>query len=140
MTLSRYLPDANAFSEMGRPRPDAVVRWWFERYPPELIYLSVIVLGEMHRGVVKLPSESRRRAGLEKFLADLESLHADRTLPVDKRVAKVWGELTVDKSRKHADTLIAATALVHGLVVVTRNVADFSRVPGLKILNPWNAN
>ena len=138
MILPRYLPDTNVFSEMERPSPHPEVYWWIQRHPPELMYLSAIVLGEMWHGVVNLSPDHPARERLELNLRELESTYADRILPVDREVAKVWGELIVDKSRKRVDALIAATALVHGLTLVTRDTADFRGIPELKIINPWN--
>ena len=135
--LRRYLPDTNVFSELNRPSPHPEVFWWFQRHPPELLFLSAIVLGEMRRGVVKHPSGHPARARQERSLREMESAYAGRILPVDGKVAKTWGELTVDKSRKRVDALIAATSLVHDLTLITRNTADFHGIPGLKIDNPW---
>lgn len=138
MTLRYYLPDTNVFSELDRPSPEPEVFWWFQHHPLELIFLSAIVLGEMRRGVVNNPPGHPARVRRERTLQELESAYAGRILPVDGEVAKVWGELTVDKSRKRVDTLIAATALVHDLTLVTRDIADFRGIPGLKIHNPWD--
>ena len=138
MILPRHLPDTNVFSELGRPSPDPEVWWWFQRHPPELIYLSAVVLGEMRRGVVNLPPDHPNRPRRERAVQKWESLLADRILPVDGEVAKVWGRLIADKNRPRVDALIAATGLVHDMTLVTRDVADFRGIPGLKILNPWN--
>ena len=124
-----------------RPAPDARVVRWIERVKEETLHLSVLTLGEIERGVAKLAPSARRRR-IEAWLrADLPARFEGRILPVDGTVAARWGLISAAAERKGRplpaiDSLIGATALVHRLAVVTRNVADF--VPtGVRCVDPW---
>jgi predicted nucleic acid-binding protein len=133
-----YLVDTNVLSELTRPRPTPAVTHWFEDVADEALYLSVLTLGEIRRGVEKLPAGKRKemlRAWLEHELPDW---FGDRVLPIDAGVADQWGRLQreVLRTLPAIDGLLAATALHHHLRVVTRNVQDFN-VPGLETVNPW---
>lgn len=124
-------------SELRKPRPDAGVRSWLDAAPLETTYLSVLVLGEIRQGIERL----RRRdpvqvAALERWLGLLEDGFADRILDVDETVAHAWGRLTAADPVPPIDGLLAATALVHGLTVVTRDTAPFERI-GVPWLDPW---
>jgi hypothetical protein len=103
------------------------------------MYLSVLVLGEIRLGVERLrqrdPSQSE---SLERWLALLEGRFADRILTIDKAIAHAWGRLGATDPLPPVDGLLAATALVHGLTVVTRDTAPFERV-GVPWLDPWSA-
>ncbi len=132
-----YLIDTNVLSELRRKSP-IVLRWMRET---ELLHLycSVISIGEIEKGV-----ERRRRSDpefahhLSKWRDDLRAEYQDRTLTVTTEVALTWGRITAGRTRDTADALIAATALVHDLTLVTRNVKDFSDLP-IAIVNPWDA-
>ncbi len=137
MTEKGYLLDTNVVSEVRRPRPDARVSAFLAQASRADAYLSVLTLGELRRG-----AEAKRRldpasAGdIEAWIGKLEVQYADKTLPVDKRTAETWGRLMVDRPRPIVDTLIAATALVHGLTLVTRNTRDIADT-GVTAINPW---
>ncbi len=136
-----YLLDTNVPSELRKPVPDARVRSWVESRDD--LYLSVVSVGEMWRGISLLP-HSNRRAQLEQWLAlDLVPLFGSRILPVTYTIADRWGRIGADcqlrgVSMPLADALIAATALQYDLAIATRNVKDFVGL-GLEIVNPWES-
>ena len=135
-----YLVDTNVISELARPNPDERVEKWFEDAPDSALHVSVLSLGEIRNGVERLPRGARReklRVWLER---ELPLWFEDRLLPVDAAVADRWGRLLAEVGRPVSaiDSLLAATALAHGLRIVTRNAADFV-FPGVEVVNPWNA-
>ncbi len=137
-----YLLDTNVLSELRRPdRADANVRAWAERAPAASFWVSVISILEIELGVLLIARRdaeqgSQLRAWLERrVLAHFE----ERVLPVDTAVARRCAGLHVPDKRSERDPLIAATALVHGMTIVTRNVADFTPT-GAAVLNPWLAD
>jgi predicted nucleic acid-binding protein len=137
-----FLLDTNAISEPGRPRPDPAFVAWFEATPESEVYLSVVTIGELHRGVAMLPAGGRR-ASLETTQSDIRRRYAERIVPIDVPIALAWGALTATHRQRGlspslSDELIAATALVRDLIVVTRNVADFEP-SGCKIVSPWSS-
>jgi predicted nucleic acid-binding protein len=133
-----YLLDTNVLSELRRGhRADEGVARWFATVPEESIFISVLVLGELRQGVERI----RRRdpasaARLERWLHALLATHSDRFVPVDERVADLWGRLCVPDPLPAIDGLLAATALVHDLTLVTRNVRDVEST-GVRVLNPF---
>ena len=134
-----YLVDANVISELVRPKPAPAVVAWFEGVADEALHLSVLTLGELRRGVEKLPA-SKRKEKLRHWLEqELPAWFGARLLPVDAAVADAWGRLQANAERTlpAVDSLLAATALHHHLRLVTRNTADFD-VPGLETINPWS--
>ncbi|MBV6424559.1 MAG: Toxin FitB [Steroidobacteraceae bacterium] len=134
-----YLVDTNVISELVRPKPAPAVVAWFEGVADEALHLSVLTLGELRRGVEKLPA-SKRKEKLRHWLEqELPAWFGARLLPVDAAVADAWGRLQANAERTlpAVDSLLAATALHHHLRLVTRNTADFD-VPGLETINPWS--
>ncbi len=139
-----YLLDTNVVSELRpkrdrRPNPQVVA--WAKSVPPAGLYLSVICILELEMGVLQKQqrSDSTQAAVLRAWLEDyvLRSF-AGRILPVDIPVAQRCATLHIPDPCADRDALIAATALVHSMTVVTRNVSDFART-GVKVLNPWEA-
>ncbi len=115
------------------------MRAWVEGAAGEATYLSVLVLGEVRQGVERLRMRDPvQTATLERWLSSLEREFADRILGVDKAIAHAWGRLSATNPLPPIDGLLAATALVHGLVVVTRDTEPFERV-GVPWLDPWSA-
>lgn len=115
------------------PKPTA----WLASVDTASVNLSVITLGKIERGIVKLRKVDLERATrLDLWLRELRRDNADRILAVTEDVALSWGRISAGRTRGSADTLIAATAFVHDLILVTRNVADFDDT-GVTVLDPW---
>lgn len=140
--MSGFLIDTNVLSEYNRPAgPDPGVKRWLEETDRSSQYASVLTLAEIRKGI-ELLAEGKRRRHLEQWLKDdLEAWFSGRILPVDRDVATHWTALVVHgvrtgKPLPAIDSLIAATALAHGLTVVTRNSRDFENA-GVETFNPW---
>lgn len=133
-----YLIDTCALSELVSARPDENVISWFESTAQEGLYLSVLSLGEIRKGVEKMPQGRRRNQILSWLEHDLPLWFEDRMMPIDKHVADEWGHLLsrLERTFPAIDSLIAATAQFHRLTIVTRNTKDFN-LAGIDILNPW---
>jgi predicted nucleic acid-binding protein len=132
-----FLLDTNVVSELRRRQPSAHVLAWYESTVATELHLSVLVLGEVRRGIERLrvrdPAQARV---LERWLAELRSSFADRILAVDAAIAEEWGRIGAPSPVPPEDGLMAASAKVHGLIFVTRNVAHVART-GVRVLNPW---
>ncbi len=139
--MSRFLVDTNVISEILRPAPDAHVAAWSQQQLKLSLFLSVVSMGELRKGITILPA-SARRTQLEKSIEEqVPFWFADRILPVTRAIAERWGILEGERQLKgrplHTpDGQIAATALEHDLTLVTRNVRDFESL-GVGIVNPW---
>ncbi|MBI4756742.1 MAG: type II toxin-antitoxin system VapC family toxin [Betaproteobacteria bacterium] len=133
-----YLVDTSVLSELRRRQPDSRVTEWFSRRPATTLFLSVLTLGEIRKGVEALPDGERRLRLLDWLEVELPAFFAGRILSVDVAAAHRWGRLQAQAGRSvpAIDSLLAATALHSGLVLVTRNVRDFM-YPGLEVTNPW---
>jgi predicted nucleic acid-binding protein len=139
--VTGYLLDTNVPSEFSRERPEPRVAQWLKTQPATTLFLSAVTIGEIRKGLTVLPA-SRRRSELETwFLTELLVWFRNRILPVTHAVADRWGVLDGQCQLRGtplntADGMIAATAIEHGLTVVTRNVKDFA---GLRVgvFNPW---
>ena len=130
-----YLLDTNIVSDTQRRL--AKPTEWLASVDPTSVSLSVITLGEIERGIIKLRKVDPEKATrLDLWLRELRRDNADRILAVTEDVALAWGRITAGRTRGSADTLIAATALVHDLILVTRNVTDFDDT-GVTVFNPW---
>lgn len=138
----RYLLDTSVLSEPVRPKPDAGVKRWFAEHEDASLYVSVLTLGEIHKGIVRLADQARRDA-LQNWLdSELTRRFHGRLLTVDADVAAEWGRMAGRAASQGSalpviDGLLAATAAVHHLTVVTRNVRDFERC-GVAVYNPWS--
>ncbi|MDE0388045.1 MAG: type II toxin-antitoxin system VapC family toxin [Rhodospirillales bacterium] len=133
-----FLVDTCALSELVKPTPSSDACDWFDAAAPDVLFVSVLTLGEIRKGVEKL-EDGRRRARIVTWLETaLPAWFEDRVLPVDAGVADEWGRLTARLPRPipAIDGLIAATAIRHRLAIVTRNESDFATT-GVDILNPW---
>jgi predicted nucleic acid-binding protein len=127
-------------AELVKPRPHAGVLTWFDAQEAEALHLSALTVGEIEKGVALLQA-GRRRTSLRTWLGTLSSTYAARVLPVDAAVASTWGRMcaVAEQSGRHlsvVDGLIAATAIHHGLTVVTRNTKDFAPT-GASLIDPW---
>ena len=139
-----FLLDTNVVSEWVKAAPNANVVAWLGAVDEESVFLSVMTLAELRRGVELLPV-GRRRTRLERWVADdLTSRFEDRIVPVDRLVAEAWGLIMVRSlGAGHnlgvMDGFFAATAAAHQLTLVTRNTSHFERL-GIQHLNPWEPN
>jgi predicted nucleic acid-binding protein len=132
-----FLVDANVLSETTKPEPNASVLAWMEAHDGE-VFVSALTLGEIQKGISLYPNSRKRRA-LEKWFGRLMEALARRILPCDTEASLEWGCHYAALQKKGQrpplmDSLLAATAKVHGLTVVTRNVKD---MPGVECVNPW---
>lgn len=132
-----WLVDTNILSELRKgDRANEGVRTWFLDAEEEDLFTSVLVLGEIRRGIESIRRRDAPSAlALDQWLARLIADFSDRVLPIDADVADRWGALNVPNPIPTVDGLLAATALVHDLILVTRNVRDVART-GVKVLDP----
>jgi len=133
-----FLLDTNVVSEVRKGvRADRRVMGWLEEVDADDLRLSVLVLGELRQGVERLRSRDVVSARhLDRWLHGLAERYAGRILPIDEPVAQLWGRLNVPDPLPAVDGLLAATALVHDLTLVTRNTRDVART-GVRVLNPF---
>lgn len=137
-----YLLDTNVVSELVKAVPDRRVLAWVAQQAASDLHLSAVALGEIARGVAKLMSGRRRDSLMRWVERDLQAQFEGRILAFDQGAAVIWGRWMGEADRAgrplaSADAQIAATAIRHGLVVVTRNVAGY-RIAGVAIVNPWS--
>lgn len=133
-----YLLDTNVVSETIRRAPNKTALAWLEQIPGEALFVSVLTLGEIRKGIEAL-ADKKRREKLRLWLDhELPRWFEGRVLPVDLAVADRWGRLLAEVGRPvpTIDSLLAATALHHDLALVTRNARDFG-YPGLEVINPF---
>ena len=136
--MSDYLLDTNIVSELRKgDRCNPGVSEWHSSLEPESVWLSVLVMGEIRRGIELLRQrDSRQAAALEKWLDGLTSAYRSRVLAVDLEISQRWGVLNARNTLSYIDGFLAATALERDLVLVTRNTSDIERT-GVKLLNPF---
>ncbi|MCH9769818.1 MAG: type II toxin-antitoxin system VapC family toxin [Gammaproteobacteria bacterium] len=133
-----YLIDTNVISEITRKAPNKNVEKWFTEIPSSELYLSVLTIGEIRRGIQSLKDQYKKenlRIWLEHALPHW---FGNRIINIDSAVADCWGRLLAEAKRPMAtiDSMIAASALQHNLALVTRNTKDFD-YPLLTVINPW---
>ena len=133
-----YLIDTNIISELRRKEANPGVVDWFAVRPANTLYLSVLSLGEIRKGIEALPNSKRKLALRDWLEVDLPAFFTGRILPIDEAVVDRWGLLLarIKRTAPAIDSLIAATALQHGLTLVTRNESDF-KFPEVDVINPW---
>jgi hypothetical protein len=136
-----YLLDTNVVSELrklGDGKADANVVQWVSRLDPLSIYLSVVTIMELEIGILRVERRDQRQGTMLRawFEGHVLPEFADRTLSIDTVVARRCARLHVPDPRSERDALVAATALSHGMTIVTRNLSDFNDL-GVKLLNPW---
>lgn len=133
-----YLLDTNVISELRRKAPDPGVVSWFAERPAVTLYISVLTLGEIRKGIESLADTARRQQIGDWLETDVMAFFAGRILSVDEATADAWGRLLAAAGRPlpSIDSLLAATALANDLVLVTRNTRDFIGLP-LATFNPW---
>ena len=141
--MKGYLVDTNIPSELTRERPDERVAAFLANAGQSSVFLSVLTIGEICKGIAELPAR-QKRTGLQNWLdIEVRSWFAGRILPVTEAIAERWGHLAAAAKQKGmtlavVDGVIAATALHHDLTIVTRNVKDFAGL-GADVLNPFEA-
>jgi predicted nucleic acid-binding protein len=141
--MSGFLVDTNVLSEAVRTKPEPRVLDWIGAADEALLYLSVLTLGEVRKGLALLP-QGKRRTRIETWIdVEVQFRFAGRILPINSAVADRWGLLAAEAKKNGRalatiDGLLAATALEHNLTIVTRNVRDF-RDTHVLLLNPWDS-
>ena len=136
-----YLLDTCVVSELVKKTPRRQVVDWVDAQDESTLYLSALTIGELEKGIVKLPASARKARLTTWVRRDVTARFAGRVVPIDARVASRWGTITGESERRGlplpvVDSLIATTALVHDLQMVTRNTEDFARC-GVVCINPW---
>ena len=133
----QYLLDTNILSETRRKEPDQGVIDFLSAAEPSALYVSVLTLGELRKGVaLKKRTDPDTAKRLGHWVDGLEYSFADRILGIDAATATIWGGLSAQRPRPVIDTLLAATAIAHDLILVTRNTADVQDIK-VSLLNPW---
>ena len=133
-----FLLDTNVVSELRRDHPDPNVEAWLQGTPSVDLHLSVLVAGEIRRGIELLrPREPARAQALDEWLHGLVTAYADRLLPGTAAVADAWGRLSARRPLPVSDGLMLATAEVYGLTLVTREARSFADL-GVPTLSPWD--
>jgi hypothetical protein len=134
----RYLIDTNIIAEVrkGTRCDPRVARWWAGIADADL-FVSVLVLGEIRKGIeLARPRDPAKAAALERWLNTVRHMFGQRILPIDQAVADAWGRLNASQARPTVDSLLAATAQVYDLTLVTRNLTDMPKT-GIAMLNPF---
>jgi predicted nucleic acid-binding protein len=139
----KYLLDTCVISELVRKRPEAAVLEWLRAQDDRMMALSVLTIGEIEKGIAKLPSGARRKQLQTWVDRDLTERFYGRLLPISVDVAVQWGKLSGETEKRGlrvpvVDGLLAATAQIHGLTIVTRNTADFTAAD-VALVNPWTS-
>jgi toxin FitB len=134
-----YLIDTNVISELRRaPRINPGVTSFFDNVDPNVVFVSVVTMGELRRGaqMIRHRRDTTQADHLDRWISDMTVRFAGKMIPVDREIADLWGRLRVPHPENEVDKLIAATAMVYGFAVVTRNVADFAQT-GAACRNPF---
>ncbi|MGH9604441.1 MAG: type II toxin-antitoxin system VapC family toxin [Terracidiphilus sp.] len=132
-----YLLDTNFLSETRKKKADPGVMAFLRAADSSSLYVSVLTLGELRKGVIgKRRTDPVAARSIAAWVTGLETGFADRILGVDLAAARMWGDWSGERPRPVVDTLLAATAVLHGLTFVTRNTRDVGGIP-VKVLNPW---
>ena len=133
----QYLLDTNILSETRKKQANERVMSFLSAAEPSALFISVLSLGELRKGVaLKMRSDADAAKRLGAWVDGLEYSFGERLLGLDAAIARQWGELSAQRSRPVVDTLLAATAFVHKLTLVTRNISDVHDL-GVKLLDPW---
>ena len=138
----KYLLDTCLISELVKKAPNAAVVSWLDKQDEQTLFLSVLVLGELQKGISKLPAGARKDELQAWADHDLVERFSGRIIAIDLESALLWGKLKGESAQKGEslpvmDSLIAATAAAHGLIVVTRNVKDIEKCR-TRVCNPWS--
>jgi predicted nucleic acid-binding protein len=132
-----YMLDTNVISETAKKKPNPNVLRWLASVDSNKLVLSVLSLGEIRKGVERLTEHAKKQQIMRWLEMDLIAHFAGRIITIDEKVADKWGYLCSHNTLPAVDGLIAASALVHNLKLVTRNTKDFSSILELELINPW---
>ena len=134
-----YLIDTNVLSELRRKKPDAQVVNWMQARPRQSLFLSILTLGEIRKGIERVEDALKKQLLNDWLEVELPNYFLGRLLDINAQVADRWGRLLANAGRPipAIDGLLAATALQNDLTLVTRNLKDFDGL-GVRLLNPWN--
>ena len=134
-----YLVDTNVISELVRPKPEKRVINWFDAIPTENLYLSVLTLGEIRKGLERIENPLKKEKLRIWLEHEIPEWFADRVVDIDAGVAERWGRLMANHKNPVAaiESLLTATALHFDLCLVTRNTQDFKIYSELQLINPW---
>jgi toxin FitB len=138
----KYLLDTCAISELVKKKPSKKVLQWIQGCDEDAIYLSVLTIGEIQKGIAKL-ADSKRKATIQQWLDhDLHNRFSGRIIPISEEIASTWGLIVAEAEAKgkpipSIDSLIVATAISHNLTIITRNTEDMAGT-GARLLNPWD--
>ena len=132
-----FLLDTNVVSELKKPRPNSTVTAFLKDLSPEQTFVSSLTLGELRKGAaLRARRDLHAAAAIVLWIDEIESEYGDRVLVIDSPIARLWGELNAQRTRPIVDTLLAATAIHHGMTLVTRNTKDVEDTP-VVLHNPW---
>lgn len=133
-----YLLDTNIISELRRKKPNKGVLKWFEKKPASTLFLSVLTLGELRKGIESLTDSNKKIILIDWLESDLKTFFSGRILPIDEKISDKWGKLLADAGRPlpAIDSLIGSTAAAYEMTLVTRNTKDFTHL-GIAVINPW---
>ena len=140
--MKGWLLDTNVIAEMSGARPDGNVARWFDAQPEQILFLSVLTIGEYQKGIATLPAGDKRRPQLQRSVVALEKRFAGRVLSVSDPIVLRWGAISGEVKRltghspSVVDTMLAATAMEHGLYLATRNIVHVAH-SGAAVFNPW---
>ncbi|AEF80081.1 type II toxin-antitoxin system VapC family toxin [Leadbettera azotonutricia] len=136
----KYLLDTNVISEIRKRNSNPRVLSYMRNIPIEDLFLSVVCIGEIAKGIEKLPLGKKKEELAYWLDSAVPEQFADCILPLDSECMQEWGRMCAKSKRTLPvlDSLIAATALVHRLILLTRNISDFEDIPGLSCISPWN--
>ena len=136
--MSKYLLDTNIISETRKIRPNLGVMEFLNNAKQEDLFLSVLTIGELRKGIkLKFKSDPLIAGQLDIWVNGIETTFADRIMQVTVEIARLWGELSAIRSLSVIDTLLAATAIKEGLILVTRNAKDI-KTSGVSFIDPFN--
>jgi predicted nucleic acid-binding protein len=140
--VNGWLLDTNVIAEAGGAKPDRRVENWISSQPEDILFLSILTLGEYQKGIQNLPPADKRRPRLQQAVLALETRFSGRILSVSDEIVLRWGSVSGELKRLTGhpppviDTLLASTAIEHSLYLATRNVADVAQ-SGATVFNPW---
>jgi predicted nucleic acid-binding protein len=134
-----YLLDTNVISEITKKLPNKNVIDWFSSIESHTLFLSVLTLGEIRKGIEKLADQAKKQKITQWLEMDLVKGFAGRIIDIDALISDKWGYICSLKNIPAVDALIAASALVHNYKLVTRNMKDFEGIAGLELMNPWQS-